>query len=1402
MPLLKLLLVIALALVVTPLKWAVRLVVIALLTLAILLLTTPPSLLTPLVAQGLDLAVAQLNGALQYRTVRTTLNGLEINGLRYADPAVVVEVDAAALRWSWLGLLRLELGVNALTATGVTVRLRDAPPSPPSAPFVPPTLALPLTAFLGQVQARDVQVFAPNGDRLVAVDHAQLNATFDGQTVTLADLHARTTAPLEARVQAQGRLALRESWPLTVAAWVQATPPPDVASSLPTQATPVGLMVNLRGDLAALSADVSAHLLASPPQKLLEIAATATNPLDKLTWKVTTTSALGSLTAFAPPDLPPTVSLAALRGELRLRGQGDLANYAAELQLDAAGVPEIATVALVLTANGDAQAVTLSRLRLDTPLGNVDGSARFSFADQQLDAKLTTSPLQWPLPTVAADGRAAAPNPEVALTALTVTAAGRVNDALRVTVATVARAQAVALYDAIRVDGAATVSPTGVSAATVTVNGRDLALNVAGNVRFADLSGALTVRGQGIRLPVEPPITVQQLTLQADGNAQQWQSTLNTEVTGKELPPLKLNTVLAGNDSQATVRELQLDGLDGRLNLTGNANWQNGITWQADLRGNGLNLAKIPPLKEFTSQIGFGLTSRGQVKPPSGNEKLPLLDITVDLAQISGQLRKQPLGGSGQIQLTNQALQLDVRDLRYGNAGAAIRGRLTEVLQGNPAAMQAAVETRLNIPDLRPLLPDARGTVALEAEINGALLTPQFRYTVTAQKLALAAGDTRIAVNQVDGSGQLDLTDRQPSRLSLAAKQIQINDLAWQSVTVTGDGTTARHQLRVAVEGEPVTAALAVRGQYTAAQTAWRGAIVEGRVSQAAAGTWTVAQATALAAQPNRAVLERLCWESAPARLCLAGQWQPTAGAQAEFFLENWPLNRLPVPETVAIANQLGVRGTFRSTPAGQVRGQLDAQVSRGPISVRHEGRTLALPFDGASLRVQVADVQDVQGELQVNGGDLLRVDSQVRWRNGAVTGRIRATGDNFTPFFVLLPPQIVNPQVALRSDLEISGQFPDLQWRGKAALTGLAADIPAGNLRLRDGELALVGQGGELRLTGRVVSGGRIEVDGKLEPLTQRFSATIRGNDFIGWDSKDIQVTIAPDVRLVGDKQQVRVDGRVTIPRAFVAPTELAVGGRVRPSADFRRRPPKNAPTTAANSFGIFAAVEVVLGEVRVSAAGFDGGLSGRLLVEQTPQLPPRATGELQVATGRYVVFGRPLEITQGQVLFSGGPVSNPGLQLEVQQRFGEVSAGARITGTASQPKVTLFSIPAQPDTVTASYLLYGRAPNSRSGQESALLLQLATAAAQTGGVAAANPLAKGLGLEALELGSDDSGGTALTVGKYLTPDLYVGYGVGVFDAINTFMLRYRLTDNLSVRGSSNTNAAGGDITWTIRRE
>ncbi len=280
-------------------------------------------------------------------------------------------------------------------------------------------------------------------------------------------------------------------------------------------------------------------------------------------------------------------------------------------------------------------------------------------------------------------------------------------------------------------------------------------------------------------------------------------------------------------------------------------------------------------------------------------------------------------------------------------------------------------------------------------------------------------------------------------------------------------------------------------------------------------------------------------------------------------------------------------------------------------------------------------------------------------------------------------------------------------------------------------------------------------------------------------------------------------LEGELFVPRARLRPAKLPEGA-VAPSGDVkvkRRDAPSKAPEAREPPGGglpLTLKVRLRFGDqVRFEALKLRGRLEGNLLIEQVPGRDPVGNGRLGVVDAVYTGLGKDLKIEKGWVNYASSPLDNPGLDIRAQTETPEVTAGLTLTGTAQQPKVTLYSKPSRPQSEILSYLLFGK-PLNRAGS-SEEKSSVADAAGVLGGNLLASQVGRQLGLE--ELGVSGVGDkAALTVGQYVTPQLYLQYVSGLRSSINRLRLRYDVTPRLQVQTETGDQQAA-DLFYTFER-
>ena len=308
-----------------------------------------------------------------------------------------------------------------------------------------------------------------------------------------------------------------------------------------------------------------------------------------------------------------------------------------------------------------------------------------------------------------------------------------------------------------------------------------------------------------------------------------------------------------------------------------------------------------------------------------------------------------------------------------------------------------------------------------------------------------------------------------------------------------------------------------------------------------------------------------------------------------------------------------------------------------------------------------------------------------------------------------------------------------------------------------------------------------------------------ISGTDLRLVNIPEARIQASPDVNLKLAGRRIDVTGTVTLPYARLEPAELA--NAVLTSGD---EVLVNEPQTPPEQrFRVYSRLTLKLGErVTVNTLGLSGRLGGSITATTDDSGISRGTGELAIEEGKYLALGRKLDVERGRLLFNNGLLSDPGIDLRATKRFPDVTAGVNVRGTLRNPRMTFFSEPAVSQSQIVSLLLAGGSlesvqntsdPAARaSGARSDLLLQ--------GGAIVAQQFGSKVGIEDVSVESDLTNTTSLVLGRYLSPRLYVSYGISLAEAINTIKMRYTIGDRWTIKTEAGKERAA-DLVYTIEK-
>jgi len=219
---------------------------------------------------------------------------------------------------------------------------------------------------------------------------------------------------------------------------------------------------------------------------------------------------------------------------------------------------------------------------------------------------------------------------------------------------------------------------------------------------------------------------------------------------------------------------------------------------------------------------------------------------------------------------------------------------------------------------------------------------------------------------------------------------------------------------------------------------------------------------------------------------------------------------------------------------------------------------------------------------------------------------------------------------------------------------------------------------------------------------------------------------------------------------------------------------------------------------DVTIETYGLSGHIKGSITETTLPTQPTRARGELQVNDGQYVALARKLDIERGRLIFNGGLLADPAIDIRAVKVFPDVKAGVNVRGTLLQPRLSFFSEPSLPQSQIVSLILAGGSLESAQNRNNPN--QAGNEALAQGSAILAQQLGSRVGIEDVSLESNLANETSLVLGKYLSPRLYVSYGISFTEQLNTLKLRYSLSDRWSVKTEMG-QARGADLVYTIEK-
>jgi autotransporter translocation and assembly factor TamB len=865
-------------------------------------------------------------------------------------------------------------------------------------------------------------------------------------------------------------------------------------------------------------------------------------------------------------------------------------------------------------------------------------------------------------------------------------------------------------------------------------------------------------------------------SLAIGGGRENYTGQFNLRNQGVGWQQLQLSGKLRGSTEELALTQLKGQLLAGQVAGAVDVSWRDGLRSNFKLSSQQLNLAQLP-------------------KGPTGRVNLLL----------NGWLRKLPdqplqLGGSAKIeqgQLEQRSFAGEVRGQWRGGRNLELEhlelsgdwGKLSA--DGN---LKQRLSLKLALRDAAALWPPLQG----RGQVSAWLAWPDEwqndwplgAISANLQQLAYGA----VQIESLTLSAQQKATDLQAD-LQAELSGLNLAGSPLDRLTLTGRGQRAKHQLTARLSHQGRQLRLALDGALRAEQ--WQGQLTRLTLLAADQPQFALQKPVALALSRSAFHLARLRLkgqQGGQVEFDARGQWpsrlSPPQG-QTQLALENIPLNLfnpwLPVGQSINGQLSGAINAQLHQNGALAVQGQ--ASVLHAKIGLHNEKTSLELPLEQLSLGLDWQKNQ-LQSHLELTSAAVGRVSANLtlglpaRWPPSAPQDAPLAATLNFHTqesglFALLLPAELAELRGQLNGQVQLTGTLAQPDISGKLQFAEGQLALPQLAVQLQPVELEASFAGQTLRITRfyAVSAESALNAQGEIslrnwQPASYQFR--LQGDRVLLVDLPELRARFSPELTIADQGSGLFIRGKLAIP-------ELAINNwhpnpPVSLSPDLVYVDERPAPPSASRPYRL--ELDLSLGDrVTVKEKGLDIRLEGGVHLSKAAGGDMLARGQINIPAGHYSAYTVKLPIRSGRLYFTGSLVDNPALDIQANRKIAEVTAGVNLSGTVRRPLVELVSDPAMDDTEILSYIILGRSTTASRGELDMLSLAAGALLSAGDSVSMQQKLKNLSGIDVVSVDSGQQGTletTMVTLGKYLSPELYLSYGRSLTGTASEVQLRY----------------------------
>ncbi|MBF9001708.1 autotransporter assembly complex protein TamB [Vibrio nitrifigilis] len=880
--------------------------------------------------------------------------------------------------------------------------------------------------------------------------------------------------------------------------------------------------------------------------------------------------------------------------------------------------------------------------------------------------------------------------------------------------------------------------------------------------------------------------------LVAQGNLQQYRIALQGSASGKAIPTTHFNLQGKGSLHDIQLSSLALDTLGGHISGTAAANWQGLVNWQANV-----DMQDIQPGKQWPQAQG---NISGHVETSGSLTEQGGWQIQLPKLSVDGEVRDYPLHVAGQLTASDASASSQVKvktqgiTLAHGLNKITAHGTLDDVWN---------LDVAVHVPDLSKSLPDAQGNIEGTLQFRGQAKQPDIQLSVAGKQIHW---QKLVDIDQVSLTGSVSPLVEPTLDLVVQGENIRYQQEKISRVTIKAQGSELKHHvsLDLTAPDPKLSTHLAVSGKLTQKPTIkWQGQIDQWSITSPQ-GRWAINKATALSLDvaQQTAHIAAHCWQQGDASICL--DKDASLGKSGAVNVSIHQLNFaqidgfLPQETRVKGVADMSVTAKWSKDHPPQVKatatvskGQLTQELTNplvihwDKVSVNSELRGNKLTADWS---IDVTNNGDLTGNIMIP--DVTQAQRQMQ-------GHLKLTPLNID-FLANQFGDYSKVAAHIDTDLSFKGEMlhPQVQGQLNVKQIGVSGDVTPVEVKSGDIQIGFSGYQAQLR-SDIETQDGKLQLTGNADWADMdkwAVNAHVGAQSLLVDMPPMVEAKVVPDLSLSLKPKLASITGNIKLPWGRVTVEELPPSA-VSVSKDqvILNKDLKPVDKTNRFPFEIQTAVSIDIGDdFLLDAFGLKAGLIGHLNVSQKDK-GPFVTGEVNLEDGTYTSFGQDLIIKEGKILMNG-PVDQPYLSINAirnpDNTEDDVTAGIKVTGPVDEPKVSVYSDPSMPQANALSYLLRGQDIDGEGGGNSMTTTLIGLSLAQSGKLV--GELGEAVGVQDLQLDTSGSGDDSqVTVSGYILPGLQVKYGVGIFNSVGEFTVRYRLMKDLYVEAVSGLTSA-----------